>query len=73
MSILTEDEKPAEKEEEEDDEEKKEEDEWKPYIPETPSAALFAVYTSPDTFWLSMVNRLSYFYLFYLSVLDHVG
>ncbi|CAF3878718.1 unnamed protein product [Adineta steineri] len=40
--------------EEEDEEGKKEEDDWKPYIPETPSAALFAVYTSPDTFWLSM-------------------
>ena len=47
-------ERPAEGEEEE----KKEEDDWKPYIPETPSATLFAVYTSPDTFWLSMVNVL---------------
>ncbi|CAM4893268.1 unnamed protein product [Rotaria socialis] len=43
-------EKPAEQEEEEE----KKEDDWKPYIPEKPSAALFAVYTSPDTFWLSM-------------------
>ncbi len=44
-------ERPAEPEEEE----KREEDDWKPYIPEIPCAALFAVYTSPDTFWLSMV------------------
>lgn len=40
----------------EEEEEKQEEDDWKPYIPETPNAALFAVYTSPDTFWLSMVS-----------------
>ena len=40
---------------EEEEETKKEEDDWKPYIPEIPNAALFAVYTSPDTFWLSMV------------------
>ncbi|UJR37290.1 hypothetical protein I4U23_029999 [Adineta vaga] len=36
------------------EEQQPEEDDWKPYIPETPNAALFAVYTSPDTFWLSM-------------------
>ncbi|CAF1167075.1 unnamed protein product, partial [Adineta ricciae] len=36
------------------EEEQPQEDDWKPYIPEKPSAALFAVYTSPDTFWLSM-------------------
>lgn len=40
---------------------KKEEDDWKPYIPEVPNAALFAVYTSPDTFWLSMVCLIIYF------------
>lgn len=42
-----------------DDEEetKEKEDDWKPYIPEVPNAALFAVYTSPDTFWVSMVRR----------------
>ena len=43
---------------EEEEETKKEEDDWKAYIPEVPSAALFAVYTSPDTFWLSMVRSL---------------
>ncbi|CAF5035285.1 unnamed protein product, partial [Rotaria socialis] len=48
--FFAEGEKPAEQEEEEE----KKEDDWKPYIPEKPSAALFAVYTSPDTFWLSM-------------------
>ncbi len=50
--LFLEGERPAEQQQEE--EEKKEEDDWKPYIPEIPSAALFAVYTSPDTFWLSM-------------------
>ncbi|CAF1609067.1 unnamed protein product, partial [Didymodactylos carnosus] len=39
---------------EEEEEEQKQEDEWKPYIPEIPSQALFGIYTSPDTFWLSM-------------------
>lgn len=62
FSLFAEDEKPAEQPEEE--EEKKEEDDWKPYIPEVPSAALFAVYTSPDTFWLSMVNYLPHLYLY---------
>jgi len=52
--LFIEDERPVQQQEEE--EGKTEEDDWKPYIPETPSAALFAVYTSPDTFWLSMVN-----------------
>lgn len=56
-SYFVEGEKQPEPEEEE---EKKEEDDWKPYIPETPSAALFAVYTSPDTFWLSMVCLISF-------------
>ena len=45
---------------EEDEEGKKEEDDWKPYIPETPNAALFVVYTSPDTFWLSMVSLINH-------------
>lgn len=35
-------------------EEKPKEDEWKPYIPEIPSKICWAVYSSPDTFWLSM-------------------
>ena len=30
------------------------EDEWKPYIPEVPSKIHWAVYSSPNTFWLSM-------------------
>ncbi|CAF4356378.1 unnamed protein product, partial [Rotaria sp. Silwood2] len=44
--FFVEGERPTEQEEEE----KQEEDDWKPYIPEIPSAALFAVYTSADTF-----------------------
>lgn len=30
------------------------EDEWKPFIPEVPSQIHWALYSSPDTFWLSM-------------------
>ena len=30
------------------------EDEWQPYFPEVPSRIHWAVYSSPDTFWLSM-------------------
>jgi hypothetical protein len=52
------------------EEEKKEEDDWKPYIPEVPCAALFAVYTSPDTFWLSMVCFLIYLFD---SIFHHLG
>ncbi|CAF4618885.1 unnamed protein product [Rotaria sp. Silwood1] len=47
-------EKEGERPTEQEEEEEQKEDDWKPYIPEIPSAALFAVYTSPDTFWLSM-------------------
>ena len=43
-----------EKIEEEKPEEQKKEDEWKPYIPETPSKIFWASYSSPDSFWLSM-------------------
>ena len=32
----------------------KKEDEWKPYIPETPSSICWSTYSSIDTFWLSM-------------------
>ncbi|CAF0711556.1 unnamed protein product [Brachionus calyciflorus] len=40
--------------EENDESKKPKEDEWKPYIPETPSKICWALYSSPDTFWLSM-------------------
>ena len=46
--------KVEEPEEPEPEEPEKEEDDWKPYIPETPSKICWAVYSSPDTFWLSM-------------------
>ena len=39
---------------EDDEEVKPKEDEWKPFIPETPSKICWAYYSSPDTFWLSM-------------------
>ncbi len=44
------------KEETFDEEEKKKEvvDDWKPFIPEVASKVCWAVYSSPDTFWLSM-------------------
>ncbi|CAF0758116.1 unnamed protein product [Rotaria sordida] len=58
-------EKEGERPTEQEEEEKKEEDDWKPYIPETPSAALFAAYTSPDTFWLSMVDNYDAGYLYH--------
>lgn len=31
-----------------------EEDKWKPYYPETPSKVSWAIYSSPDSFWVSM-------------------
>jgi hypothetical protein len=34
--------------------EKAKEEEWKPYIPPTPSSICWALYSSEDTFWLSM-------------------
>lgn len=48
-------EKPAEPEiEEEEVRQESEEDKWKPYYPETPSKICWALYSSPDTFWVSM-------------------
>lgn len=41
-------------EDEENNESKPKEDEWKPYIPETASKICWALYSSQDTFWLSM-------------------
>jgi hypothetical protein len=32
----------------------KKEEEWKPFIPETPSSICWALYSSEDTIWLSM-------------------
>ena len=46
--------KKEEQVEEEEAEAQPKEEEWKPYIPETPSKICWAVYSSPDTFWLSM-------------------
>ena len=43
-----------EKLEEDKPEEQKKVDEWKPYIPETPSKICWAYYSSSDSFWLSM-------------------
>ncbi len=52
---VEEDKKEAKKEQvEEEPEQKPKVDEWKPYIPETPSKIHWAQYSSPDTFWLSM-------------------
>ena len=48
------DEPKVEEPEEPEPEEPEKEDDWKPYIPETPSKICWAVYSSPDTFWLSM-------------------
>lgn len=42
------------KDDEENPEEVKKEDEWKPYIPEVPNKILWANYSSPDTFWVSV-------------------
>ena len=41
-------------ENEEEEAAKPKEEEWKPFIPETPSKICWAYYSSPETFWLSM-------------------
>ena len=46
--------KKEETEEQEEAEAQPKEEEWKPFIPETPSKICWAVYSSPDTVWLSM-------------------
>ena len=46
----------APEEEEPAESQESEEDKWKPYIPETPSRICWAIYSSTDTFWLSMDN-----------------
>ena len=47
-------EKKTKEEESEEEEVKPKEEEWKPFIPETPSKICWAYYSSPETFWLSM-------------------
>lgn len=62
----------AENADEEDNEDTKpKEDEWKPFIPETPSKICWALYSSADTFWLSM-DDFDAGYLYECKFLDEV-
>lgn len=41
-------------ENEENEEQAPKQDDWKPFIPDVPSKICWALYSSKDTFWLSM-------------------